>query len=111
MVRKAVLFGICALVAACARYTDLPMTPTQDIAQSEDALHRGEYATAVKGFSDYLVTGETTFRARAFFELAQAQYGLENYQAALDTLADMKDQFPHERGPQVPALQGDIEYA
>jgi ABC-type branched-subunit amino acid transport system substrate-binding protein len=111
MVRKAVLFGICALVAACARYTDLPMTPTQDIAQSEDALHRGEYATAVKGFSDYLATGETTFRARAFFELAQAQYGLENYQAALDTLADMKDQFPHERGPQVPALQGDIEYA
>jgi ABC-type branched-subunit amino acid transport system substrate-binding protein len=87
------------------------MTPTQGIAQAEDALRRGEYATAVSGFSDYLATGEPTFRARAFFELAQAQYGLENYEAALDTLNDLEDQFPSQKGPQVPALRGDIYYA
>jgi ABC-type branched-subunit amino acid transport system substrate-binding protein len=87
------------------------MTPTQGIAQAEDALRRGEYATAVSGFSDYLATGEPTFRARAFFELAQAQYGLENYAIALDTLNDLDDQYPKQQGPQVPALRGDIDYA
>ena len=87
------------------------MTPTQGIAQAEDALRRGEYASAVTGFSDYLATGETTFRARAFFELAQAQYGLENYEAALDTLDDLQDQYPKESWPQIPALRGDIYYA
>src|SRR6516165_12070085 len=112
MCKTVLLVVLCALAAGCgAPYMQLPMTPTQGMAQAEDALQRGQYANAVTGFSDYLATGQKTFRARAFFELAQAQYGLENYQAALDTLADMKDQFPHERGPQVPALQGDIEYA
>ena len=87
------------------------MTPTQSMAQAEDALRRGEYATAVSGFSDYLATGEETFRARAFFELAQAQYGLENYEAALDTLQDLEEQYPKEQWPQIPALRGDIFYA
>ena len=73
------------------------------MAQAEDALRRGEYATAVSGFSEYLATGEPTFRARAFFELAQAQYGLENYEAALDILADLEEQYPNENWPQVPA--------
>ncbi len=87
------------------------MTPTQGIAHAEDALRRGEYATAVSGFSDYLATGESTFRARAFFELAQAQSGLENYEAALDTLADLEEQYPNEQWPQTAALRGDIYYA
>src|SRR5215813_14091170 len=100
-----------ALAAGCAPYSELSMTPTQGIAQAEDALRRGEYASAVTGFSDYLATGETTFRARAFFELAQAQYGLENYEAALDTLDDLQDQYPKESWPQIPALRGDIYYA
>ena len=102
---------LCALTAGCAPYTDLSMTPTQGIAEAEDALRRGEYATAVTGFSDYLATGEPTFRARAFFQLAQAQYGLENYEAALDTLADLEDQYPKEKWPQTAALRGDIYYA
>ena len=111
MHRIAPLFFVCALAACSPRYADLPMTPTQGIAQAEDALRRGEYATAVTGFSDYLATGESTFRARAFFELAQAQYGLENYEAALDVLSDLEDQYPGEDWPQIPALRGDIYYA
>src|SRR5215470_4730208 len=112
MPRTALLVLLCAGLAACStRYSDLPMTPTQSMAQAEDALHRGEYANAVSGFSDYLATGDTTFRARAFFELAQAQYGLENYEAALDTLQDLEEQYPREKWPQIPALRGDIEYA
>jgi ABC-type branched-subunit amino acid transport system substrate-binding protein len=111
--RRIVLLAVlCAVVAGCApEYADLPMTPTQGIAQAEDALRRGEYATAVSGFSEYLATGQTTFRARAFFELAQAQYGLENYEAALDTLDDLEAQYPNQRWPQTSALRGDIYYA
>jgi ABC-type branched-subunit amino acid transport system substrate-binding protein len=101
-----------ALAAACApRYADLPMTPTQSMAEAEDALRRGEYSTAISGFADYLATGEPTFRARAFFEMAQAQYGLENYEAALDILADLEMDYPNENPPQIPALRGDIYYA
>jgi branched-chain amino acid transport system substrate-binding protein len=111
MRKTAIVVIFAALVAACAPYTDLSMTPTQTIADSEDALRRGEYATAVSGFSEYLASGDTTFRARAFFELAQAQYGLENYEIALDTLNDLDDQYPKDKGPQVPALRGDIYYA
>src|SRR5260221_12326839 len=112
MVRTAPVILFCALAAGCAaRYAHLPPTPTQGMAHAEEALKSGEYATAVTGFSDYLATGETTFRARAFYELAQAQYGLENYQAALDTLADLQDQYPNEQWPQVAALRGDIDYA
>src|SRR5215831_8350214 len=111
MHRLVAMIVLCALTAGCAPYTDLSMTPTQGIAEAEDALRRGEYATAVTGFSDYLATGEPTFRARAFFQLAQAQYGLENYEAALDTLADLEDQYPKEKWPQTAALRGDIYYA
>src|SRR5215472_1090121 len=111
--RRAILLAVlCALAAGCTTpYTQLPMTPTQGIANAEDALRRGQYATAVTGFSDYLATGQRTFRARAFYELAQAQYGLGNYDAALDTLADLEDQYPHQHWPQVTALRGDIDYA
>lgn len=111
MCRIAALLFLGALAACAPRYADLPMTPSQNMAQAEDALRRGEYATAVSGFSDYLATGERTFRARAFFELAQAQYGLENYEAALDILNDLEEQYPDNRWPQIPALRGDIYYA
>ena len=112
MCKTVLLVVLCALAAGCgAPYTQLPMTQTQGMAQAEDALQRGQYANAVTGFSDYLATGQKTFRARAFFELAQAQYGLGNYSAALDTRADMEDQFPNERWPQTAALRGDIDYA
>jgi ABC-type branched-subunit amino acid transport system substrate-binding protein len=106
------LIGVLPLIGGCMpEYSHLPMTPTQSIAQAEDALHRGEYETAIRGFSDYLATGEPTFRARAFFELAQAQYGLENYEATLDTLHDLDEQYPHQRWPQTATLRGDADYA
>lgn len=104
------LFLACSGCSAQPYYADLPMTPTRAIAESEDALRRGEYATAVNGFSEYLASGQTTFRARAYYQLAQAQYGLENYEAALSTLADMDAEFPN-AGAQPDVLRGDIYYA
>ncbi|MDX2166692.1 MAG: ABC transporter substrate-binding protein [Deltaproteobacteria bacterium] len=106
----AALSLVCSACAATPYYADLPMTPTRGIAESEDALRRGDYATAVSGFTDYLATGQSTFRARAFYQLAQAQYGMESYEAALATLADMQAEFPTS-GPQADVLRGDIYYA
>jgi ABC-type branched-subunit amino acid transport system substrate-binding protein len=112
MLRLALVLLLAALAAACApRYADLPMTPTQSMAEAEDALRRGEYSTAISGFAEYLATGEPTFRARAMYEMAQAQYGLENYEAALDILSDLEEEYPNENPPQIPALRGDIYYA
>ena len=73
--RRAPVFALlCVLAAACGpRYADLPLTPTQTIAQAEDALRRGEYATAANGFSDYLASGQQTFRARAYHTPAKAE--------------------------------------
>jgi len=101
------------LLASCAQlpyYSDLPLTPSRAIANAEDALRRGEWATAVSGFTDYLASGQETFRARALFQLAQAQSGMENYEGALATLAEFDAEFP-DRGAQVPTLRGDIHYA
>lgn len=111
--RHIAIFSLLGLIVSACQpyYPDLAMTPTQSIAESEDALKRGEYATAVTGFSDYLSTGQQTFRARAFYQLAQAQYGLENYEAALDTLNDMEADYPGTNWPQISALRGDINYA
>src|SRR5689334_2499776 len=111
--RRALLLPLIGvLVAACApKYADLPLTPTQLIAQSEDALRRGEYATAVNGFSDYLASGQQSFRARAYYQLAQAQYGMENYDAALATISDLEAEYPGERWAQPETLRGDILYA
>ncbi|HSP99238.1 MAG TPA: ABC transporter substrate-binding protein [Candidatus Dormibacteraeota bacterium] len=110
--RRAPLFALLCVLAACGpKYADLPLTPTQTIAQSEDALRRGEYATAANGFSDYLASGQQSFRARAYYELAQAQYGLENYEAALATIADLEAEYPKERWAQPETLRGDIMYA
>ena len=91
MRRLCLLALLAVVVAACGpRYADLPLTPSQTIAEAEDALRRGEYATAANGFADYLATGQQTFRARAYYQLAQAQYGLENYEGALATLGDLE---------------------
>jgi hypothetical protein len=106
----AALLLVCSACAATPYYADLPMTPTRGIAESEDALRRGDYATAVSGFTNYLASGQTTFRARAYYQLAQAQYGLENYNGALATLADLQAEFPT-AGPQADVLRGDIYYA
>ena len=110
--RPIAMLLLCAVVAACGPpYEDLPMTPTQGFAHAEDALRRGEYAAAVTGLSDYISSGQETFRARAFYELAQAQYGLENYEAALDTLDDLQDEYPKQKWAQPDALRGDVYYA
>lgn len=110
--RRSWLLPLLWILAACGpKYADLPMTPTQLISQSEDALRRGEYATAVNGFSDYLASGQQSFRARAYYELAQAQYGLENYEAALATISDLEAEYPNEQWAQPETLRGDTLYA
>ncbi len=111
--RRALLFALlCLVTAACGpKYSHLPLTPTQTIAQSEDALRRGEYQTAINGFSDYLASGQESFRARAFYELAQAQYGMEDYGAALSTINDLEAEYHGERWAQPEALRGDIMYS
>jgi len=111
--RRLCLLALLSVVAvACGpRYADLPLTPSQTIAEAEDALKRGEYATAANGFADYLASGQQTFRARAFYQLAQAQYGLENYEGALATLNDLQAEYAGERWAQPDALRGDILYA
>jgi hypothetical protein len=62
-------------------------------------------------FSDYLASGQQNFRARAYYELAQAQYGQEDYGAALATINDLEAEYPGERWAQPEALRGDIMYA
>lgn len=110
--RHLALFAILGVLAACGpRYAELPLTPTQLMSQSEDALRRGEYATAAAGFSEYLASGQQTFRARAFYELAQAQYGQENYEGALGTLADLESEYGGEAWAQPGTLRGDTYYA
>lgn len=110
--RRAPIFALFCVLAACTpRYSDLPLTPTQTIAQAEDALRRGEYASAANGFSDYLASGQQTFRARAFYELAQAQYGLEHYEAALATITNLEAEYPGESWAQPETLRGDILFA
>ncbi len=110
--RRLVSLVVIAALAGCGpRYADLSLTPSQLIAQSEDALRRGEYATAAAGFNEYLASGQQTFRARAFYQLAQAQYGQENYEAALGTIADLESEYPSEDWPQAPTLRGDVYYA
>lgn len=111
--RRATIFAlVCLLAAACTpKYADLPLTPTQTIAQAEDMLRRGEYATAANGFSDYLASGQQTFRARAYYELAQAQYGLEHYELALGTISALEAEYPGERWAQPETLRGDILYS
>ena len=110
--RRLVSLVVIAALAGCGpRYADLSLTPSQLIAQSEDALRRGEYATAAAGFNEYLASGQQTFRARAFYQLAQAQYGQENYEAALGTIADLESEYPSEHWPQAPTLRGDVYYA
>ena len=109
---RSLFAALLVLCAACSQpyYSNLQLTPSRAIAESDDALRRGEYATAASGFSDYLASGQETFRARAFYQLAQAQYGLENYEAALDTLSDMEAEYPN-IGAQPEVLRGDIYYA
>jgi tetratricopeptide (TPR) repeat protein len=110
--RRTALWPLLCVLAACGpKYADLPMTPTQLIAQSEDALRRGEYATAVNGFSDYLASGQQSFRARAYYELAQAQYGMEDYEGALATISDLEAEYPNEQWAQPETLRGDVYYA
>lgn len=101
------------LSAGCASpYRHIPLEPPTLYATGEDAFVRGDYETAEAMLERFLQgEGSPTYRVRAYYLLAQAQYREAKYQDALETLRNLKAEFPHQTWVQVEALQGDIEYA
>ncbi len=99
-------------LAACQPYSHLPEAPPASYEVAEDALRRGDFETAVEGLTRYLAEGESLgYRPRAYYQLAQAEFGLQQYQETLDTLAQLNQEYPTLKGPQAPALAGDAHYA
>jgi ABC-type branched-subunit amino acid transport system substrate-binding protein len=102
----ALLLGACS-----APYPHVPPAPPKKYVTAETALRRGHFGEAVVGFREFLDESEDpTYHARAYYRLAQAQYALGSYEQTLDTLAELKSEFPDQSGPQIPALQGDAHY-
>ncbi len=98
-------------LAACSTYSGIPYAPPMGYVHADDALRRGNYAEAAQGFAGYLAAGgDRAYRARAYYQLAQAEYGLRNYHATLDALAELEHEFPEQRGTQTAALRGDAFY-
>lgn len=106
------LIPACLLLAGCPpRYASVPPAPPMSFLNAEDALRRGDFEAAAVGFSTYLAGGsDRTYRARAYYQLAQAQYGLHRYQETLEVLNELEAQFPRERWPQTAAMRGDVQY-
>lgn len=101
------------LAASCVRpYSYLPPSPPLAFVRADEALRRGDYRAAEKAFADFLLTGtDRDYRPRAYYELAQAEYALGDYDAALDSLAELRREFPANDWPQVSVLRGDTAYA
>ena len=111
MRQLSLLLVLCLAAAACSTYSGIPYAPPMSYARADDALRRGNYAEAAQGFAAYLAAGgDRAYRARAYYELAQAEYGLKNYHAALDALGELEHEFPEQRGTQTAALRGDSFY-
>ena len=87
------------------------MAAPRSYTEGEDALARGEYENASSHFGAYLASGRLTYRARALYQLARAQYHLEDYTGAEASLARLNDEFPGFGRKQVNALRGDLAYA
>jgi branched-chain amino acid transport system substrate-binding protein len=104
---------IIALLVGCGpQYSQLPPGAPAVYFDAQTALRMGNNERAIESFTEYLhQTDNPAFRPRAYYQLAQAQYGAKRYEAALTTLDHLKAEFPDSRWPQVPALTGDIQYA
>lgn len=103
---------IVAVVCSCgAPYKGVPLAAPLSYTEGEQALAKGEYSEAARQFRVYLADERPTYRARAFYQLAQAQYHMEDYQGSRQTLVDLKREFPEFGRKQIDALQGDLDYA
>jgi ABC-type branched-subunit amino acid transport system substrate-binding protein len=107
-----VLF-LALLAGACtAPYSHVPLAPPKRYLEAESALRRGQFGEAAVGFREFLSkSGDLTYHPRAYYRLAQAEYGLKSYEQTLNTLSELKKEFPGQKGPQIPALRGDAQYA
>lgn len=103
--------SLLAMDACGSRFSGVPLAPPRSFTAGEDALARAEFETAAAHFSDYLASGRRTYRARALYLLARAQYQMEDYQAAQASLRRFEKEFPGFGRAQVTALHGDIAYA
>lgn len=107
------VIGIALALSGCGRpYTQLPPGAPAVYYDAQTALRLGNNERAIESFTRYLEESDNpSFRPRAYYQLAQAQYRAKRYEAALTTLDDLKAEFPDQEWPQVPALRGDIQYA
>jgi ABC-type branched-subunit amino acid transport system substrate-binding protein len=113
MRRRWWIVGLGCLVVACApRFANVPPEPPGPYARAEANLRRGEHAAAIEGLKAYLEDprADPTYRARAYYRLAQAHLAAKDYQAAVDTLARLEIEYPQDHWPQVAALRGDTEF-
>ncbi len=110
--RYAILSLIVIFASSCAGpYKDVPLAAPVSYAEGEDALAQGRYVEAARHFRSYLADERPTYRARAYYQLAQAQYHLEDYLGAQESLATLEQEFPGFGRKQTEALQGDLAYA
>lgn len=107
------LLALGFLCAACGRpYSHVPPEPPPNYARAETALRRGENEDAAAQFRIYLTSNpDPIYRPRAFYQLAQAEYNQGHYQAAIDELMKLEEDYPNQRWPQVAALRGNAEFA
>lgn len=107
LVATALLF-----VGACSSpYKGVPLAAPRSYAEGENALARGDYDVAAGHFSAYLSSGRKTYRARALYQLARAQYQMEDYKGAQESLGRLEKEFPGFGRKQVTAMHGDLAYA
>jgi len=107
------VIGVALFPLGCgAPYTQLPPGAPAVYFDAQTALRMGNNERAIESFTLYLQEADNpSFRPRAYYQLAQAQYAAKRYEAALTTLDQLKAEFPDDKWPQVPALTGDIQYA
>lgn len=107
------LLSLCLVSAACnpTQRTVRPQAP-EDVARAESALQSGDNAAAAAQFRAYLAGApDPAYRARAYEQLAEAEYNLGNYQAAIDVLTTLETEYPAQHSTSVAVLRGNAEYA
>jgi branched-chain amino acid transport system substrate-binding protein len=104
---------LCLFCAACGpRYANLPPESPAKLQLAERLMRAGKHEQAAATLRTFLgQSSDHTFRARAYYDLAQAELALENPRGALDTLDQLHAEYPGETWAQVSAIRGDAHYA
>ncbi|MBI4516135.1 MAG: penicillin-binding protein activator [Deltaproteobacteria bacterium] len=105
------LIALLAALSACTPpAAHLPPAPAHAFRRAEDAFARGAYEPAAAAYRQFLnSTPDPAYAPRAAYQLALAQYHLQQYGAALVTLDELKQRVPGQQWVQVYALRGDAE--